>query len=222
MDIVLNENQEKIFSALFEQVDGVFRLKQNYHREIAFFGGFRSGKSYIMALVIYLIAITYKVHIVVLRQTYGELRDSSIVQFRNDFERFGKFEYKVAARDAVFGNGSIISFRAYSDDESKIKSSNFDVGLLVQAEELPHPVFLQVLGRLSGNGIPKPLLLTEGNPSDSWCKERYVERTSKEIADDGILFIQGTTYDNQTNIPKTYIQDLLTQYPQDYIDRYVF
>ena len=220
MDIDLNEKQSEVFNKVIGE-DGY--IKKDSPREVAFFGGFRCGKSFLCSLIIFLICSNYpKTEALICRHTYGELKDSSIAQFKDSFppEKY-KYKYKVADRECIFKNGSRISFRAFSDDASKIKSSSYDVALLVQAEELPHELFLQVLGRLSGKAIPKPLLFTEGNPSDSWCKERYADKSKEELEDQGILFVEGTTYDNEDNIPKDYIKTLLDQYPEDFVDKYV-
>jgi PBSX family phage terminase large subunit len=219
-NLKLNKSQAQVFHAIFNS-DGT--MKQDCPNEIACFAGFRSGKSFVMMLIVFLLCVQYpRTHFCVIRQTYGELKDSSIIQFLNDFEGTGQFNWRKSDRDALFANGSIISFRAFSDDSSKVKSSNFDGCLMVQAEECDYSLFLQVLGRLSGKNLPKPILLTEGNPSESWCKHRFAERTQEELERESILFVQGTTYDNEANIPKDYIKMLLKQYPQDYIDRYVF
>ena len=121
-NLKLNKSQAKVFHAIFNS-DGT--MKQACPNEIACFAGFRSGKSFVMMLIVFLLCVQYpKSHICVIRQTYGELKDSSINQFLNDFEGTGQFTWRKSDRDALFTNGSIISFRAISDDSSKEKSSN--------------------------------------------------------------------------------------------------
>ena len=72
------------------------------------------------------------------------------------------YSYKTANREIIFNNKSRLTFRAF-DTDSKIKSNNYDFALLVQAEEIPESLYLQVIGRLSGQALPRPILLTEGN-----------------------------------------------------------
>ena len=221
--VKLNKNQMTLFNALFMNEGGKLKLKEDSPREIAFFGGFRCGKSFVCSFSLFLICISYPgTKAIVIRQFLGELKDSSIVQFLDDFEHTGQFVWKKSDKNVVFHNGSQISFRSFSDDESKIKSSAYSVSLFVQAEEVDYALFNQTLGRLSSTLLPKPLLLVEGNPSESWCKDRYAEPSKAELESKGILFIEGTTYDNESNISKDYIQTLLDNYPQDYIDKYVF
>ena len=212
-----------VFKALFTSVNGQLSIRPDCPREISYFGGFRSGKSFCMSFALYLICLNYSgTKTIVIRQFLGELKDSSIVQFLDDFQDTKQFVWKKSDKNIVFNNGSQISFRSFSDDEHKIKSSAYEVALFCQAEQVPLSLFQQALGRLSGVRLPKPLVFCEGNPSEGWCKDRYIETNKKELKRKGILFVEGTTYDNESNISKDYIATLLENYPQDYIDRYVF
>ena len=215
MNIELNYKQSIIFNAIFDQN---MRIKDDCPSEIAYFGAFRCGKSFVMMLIAYYIVIEYpNTNWLFCRATYPELKDSVIPQFLELFspEQHG-YEYKSSDRVAKFPNKSTINFRAF-DRDSKILSNEYSGATLCQAEEIHEALFLMILGRLSSDSLPKPLLFTEGNPADSWCKERYVENKL-----DHILFVEGTTFDNQHNLPKNYIENLKLNYPPDYIDRYLY
>ena len=93
--IKLNANQAKLFKALFAMQDGKLVIRPDCFREYSFFGGFRSGKSFCMTLCLFLICCNYPgCKTIVIRQFLGELKDSSIVQFLDDFEHTGQFVWK--------------------------------------------------------------------------------------------------------------------------------
>lgn len=218
--IKLNAKQKEMFRMIFD--GNRLRTDHNYNH-FAFFGAFRCGKSYLMMLVVLLLCLNYSgSNGSIIRMTYGELQDSCIVQFLEAFPpEENSYVYKSAAREIVFHNGSRLTFRAF-DRDSKIKSNNYDFTLLVQAEEIPEPLYLQVLGRLSGQAIPRPLMLTEGNPSDCHLKDLYIDSTQEFRDKQGIYFISGETKDNQDNLPQNYIDNLKQNYPEDYLDRYLY
>jgi phage terminase large subunit len=218
--IRLNDKQKAMFNMIFD--GNKLRTDHNYNH-FAFFGAFRCGKSFLMMFVVLLLCLNYPgSNGSIIRMTYGELQDSCIVQFLEAFPpEDNSYVYKSAAREIVFFNGSRLTFRAF-DRDSKIKSNNYDFTLLVQAEEIPEPLYLQVLGRLSGKAIPRPLMLTEGNPADCHLKDLYIDSTEEFRQGQGIYFISGETKDNQVNLPDNYIANLQQNYPEDYLDRYLY
>lgn len=215
MKIKLNAKQSIIFKSVFNDD---MTIKKDCPNEIAYFGAFRCGKSLVMMLIAYYIVYNYPhTNWLFCRATYPELKDSVIPQFMELFppDKYG-YEYKSSDRVAKFKNGSTINFRAF-DRDTKILSNEYAGATLCQGEEIPEALFLMILGRLSSDSLPKPLLFVEGNPADCWCKERYVENKP-----DHILFVEGTTFDNESNLPKNYIENLKLNYPPDYIDRYLY
>ncbi len=174
----LNEKQYEIYKMIFNDA-GELRTDHNY-THFAFFGAFRCGKSFLMMLVSMMLCLTYpNCNGTIIRMTYGELADSSIVQYLEAFppDQWG-YSYKTASREIIFNNRSRLTFRAF-DTDSKIKSNNYDFALLVQAEEIPESLYLQVIGRLSGNAIARPILLTEGNPADCHLKDLNIDSTEE-------------------------------------------
>lgn len=215
MKATLNYKQSIAFNAVFNPD---MTIKDDCPSEIAYFGAFRCGKSMVMMMIAYHIVTQYpKTNHLFCRATYPELKDSVIPQFLELYPPaiYG-YEYRATSREAKFKNGSTINFRAF-DRDSKILSNEYSSATLCQGEELPEALFLMILGRLSGDSLPKPLLFVEGNPADSWCKKRYVDNKP-----DHILFVEGTTFDNQSNLPENYIENLKLNYPPDYIDRYLY
>jgi PBSX family phage terminase large subunit len=214
-NIVLNPKQSLFFSQIFTEN---MEIRDDAPEELAYFGAFRCGKSLVtMLITFYLCSLYENVNWLFCRSTYPELSDSVIPQFMQLFPPdTSGYAYKQSARNADFSNGSRINFRAF-DKDTKILSNEYSGATLCQAEEIPHKLFLQVLGRLSGKAVPKRFLLVEGNPADSWAKERYVENKP-----DHVFFINGSMEDNKANLDPKYMEGLLRDYPQDYIERYIY
>lgn len=215
-DFTDNENQHKYFNNIFNDD---LTLKQLYG-EFAYWGAFRCSKSFSQQLAIWLIATKHKdARILYIRDTYDQLKDSVIKQFNDDFERFGQF--RIIDREARFNNGSIVKFRTFEKD-TNILSSEYDVICVCQLEDIPNELFLQLLGRLSGRRLGRPLLFVEGNPSPNYVKRRYYDPTIEELKEKGIFCIkQGRTTDNKKNIASGYIESLRANYPEFWFNRYV-
>ena len=224
MNIKLNPTQTKLFKAIFQKVEG--RLEQrtdNPYTHCALWGGYRSGKSYATTLCIFLLCTIYAgANTAIIRESYNTLYDSCIKQMLDAFPpESNGYEYSKTKREAVFNNGSVIQFRAF-DVDSKIKSSNYDAILLVQAEALTKDLYLACLGRLSGQAIKRPLIITEGNPGSSFFKQLYIESTEEWRTKNGILYIKGTAHENIANIPKDYIANLEKNYPESFLKRFLW
>jgi len=216
--IDFNPSQQKFFDDCFNQ-DGT--LTGN-HREYAFFGAIRCGKSYAYQLAGWLIAAKYpSTKILWVRDTYKQLQDSVIKQFNDDFERYDIYVYKKSDREAVFRNGSVIKFRAFDIDGVGMMSSEYDLIVFCQAEDISEDWFNLALGRLSGKVLPKPMMWTEGNPANTWPKRRYKDAKAEELKNKGILFIEAQTVENEKNLPQDYIENLRKNYPTEFFNRYV-
>jgi phage terminase large subunit len=215
-DFTDNHNQHAYFNALFLEN---LNIKQDY-TEFAYFGGFRSGKSFSQQLAAWLICVTYKnARVLFIRDTYDQLKDSVIKQFVDDFERFGQF--RLVDREARFSNGSIIKFRTFEKD-TNILSTEYDMICVCQVEDIPEELFLQLLGRLSGTRLGSPVLLVEGNPAPNYVKRRYKDQSIDALKDKKIFCIpDGKTMDNKKNIASGYIERLKENYPTWWFNRYV-
>jgi len=217
--IVLNVGQSKFINAFF---DRHMNLKPDSPRECAFFGAVRCGKSYIYQLFVYLVCMLYpNTRVLYIRDTYDQLKDTVIKQFNDDFSKYGGYTYKKADREAVFQNGSVIKFRAFDIDGRAVLSSEYEIIALCQAEDIPEDVFLMSLTRMSGLAIPHPIMLTEGNPANTWSQSRYKDATQEQLSHLNILFIEAGTNENESNLPKDYIEELRKNYPTVWFNRYV-
>ena len=216
-DGIWNVPQHKYFNALFNPD---LMLKGDYD-EAAYFGAFRCAKSFSQQLAVYLICSKYgNVRCTYVRDTYDELESSVIEQFNQDFQRFGNYNYLKSNRTATFkGTKSIIYFRAFNYD-TDILSSERDLIAACQVEDIPEELFLQFFGRLSGKALPRPLLLTEGNPANNYVKRRYKDAKESELKEKRIFYTQGCTQDNPY-ITADYTQRIRENYPAFWVARYL-
>ena len=212
-----NKKQVEYFSTLFNDD---LTLKGNYD-EFSYYGAFRCSKSFSQQLSVFLICNTYQnTKAIYIRDTYDQLKDSVIKQFLDEFEYLGTFAYIKSERKCYFKNGSTLIFRAF-DKDTGILSAEYDLAAVCQAEDVSVDLLLQLFGRLSGRILPRPLLLTEGNPASGFVKERYKDQTREALEAKGIFFIEGQTQDNPWVTPQ-YIQRLIDNYPKWWLDRYLY
>jgi len=217
MEIALTKKQTIFWDAIFDE-NGIIR--DNGLKEFVSFGAFGSAKSYIIMLCTLMICLGYpKTQWLYARATYPQLEDSVIRQFLEAFPgKDFQYEYKIQKREIRFSNGSIIMFRAF-DVDTKILSNQYHGASICQAEEIPFDFYVQLWGRLRllSNGMPRNIMLLEGNPAECWCKKKYKQ---KEIPKD-TFFMESTSYDNPY-LPKDYIAKLIQEMPEFWVRRYVY
>jgi hypothetical protein len=212
-----NINQFDYFNAIFNPD---LSIKTDFN-EFSWFGGFRCAKSFSQQTAVHLIATKYpKLKAVFIRDTYGQLEASVIQQFNTDFETSGNYKYAITKRIANYNNGSFVSFKTFEVD-TDILSAEYDLIAVCQVEDISEDLFLQLIGRLSGRVLPKPLLLVEGNPSAGWVKNRYKDVPAVELAKKGIFAItNGKTSDNPF-ITEEYIIRVRNNSPAWWAARYL-
>lgn len=216
MDIKLNIPQTKFTQALLGED---LKLSDNKYTEFAYFGGFGSGKSFITTfLTLLLVGVIYpNTPWLFVRMTYGELKDSVIPQFLRNFPP-EKFHYRYLKNDRrfIFENGSVIDFRAF-DVDTKILSNEYAGATVCQAEQIPFELYLQIIGRIRNKSIPKNITILEGNPGVGWTKMRFKDNGHP----DHVFFVEAKTSDNQDNLPDNYEQRMRSEYPENWINRYI-
>jgi PBSX family phage terminase large subunit len=225
LNLDLNYKQSLIWDTLFDEK---LEIIDSHFKEFGMWGGYRSGKSLLYMLIAHTFCSRYNdLNLLYCRATYGQLEDSVIQQFLALFpEQISGYTYRIQKREARFHNGSVINFRAF-DKDKKILSTEYDAAFFCQAEEIRHALYLQVMGRLSGQKLPKNFIFVEGNPEDEcWPKERYINPDTNEFRDDlkerGILCVKVETTDNKDNLPHDYISRLEEEYPDDWIQKYIY
>lgn len=219
--IVFNEAQREMIN---EILDDNLNVRDNIYKIFALFGGFRAGKSFLYQFITFVLACKYPgLRVCYVRKTYDRLKDSVIKQFRDDFEKYNQFCYldnsKEGSRIAKFNNGSTIVFRAF-DKDTGILSTEYDLIVMCQAEEIQEELYKQLFGRLSGKIMPKAFLMAEGNPAANWVKAEFHDLTPKQLEDKKIKFINCPTTANLNNLPTDYLTTLKSQYSEQDFNRW--
>ena len=221
-EIELNGDTIKFNPAQTKMINQILNddlsLKDNGIKQFAFFGGFRSGKSFLFQFITFLLCLKYpKLQVIYVRKTYDQLKDSVIKQFRMDFEKYGQFKYiessKEGSRIARFNNGSSIVFRAF-DSDTNILSAEYDLACVCQVEDIQEELYKQLFGRLSGSVMPKAFMMVEGNPKGNWVKRTFYDLTDEEKEQKKIFFLNSPTTANIANLPSDYIETLKSQYSE--------
>ena len=219
-EIELNGDTIKFNPAQIPMINQILNddltVKENGIKQFAFFGGFRSGKSFLFQFITFLLCLKYAgLQVIYVRKTYDQLKDSVIKQFRNDFEKYGQFKYiessKEGSRIARFNNGSSIVFRAF-DCDTNILSAEYDLACVCQVEDIQEELYKQLFGRLSGSKMPKTFMLVEGNPKGNWVKRTFYDLTEEERQQKKIFFYNAPTTANVDNLPTDYVDTLKLQY----------
>ncbi len=154
------------------------------------------------------------------RQTYPELRDSTQRTFFEICHLMGllpekHYEYRKQENRVKFLNGHEIIFRSL-DDPAKLLSINLGWFYIDQAEEVSEEVFLTLLGRL--RAVEKPQCWITGNPlGHNWIWHRFIHDPVP-----GNIIFNAKTEENIDNLPKGYIDSLMKNYNEIWVNRYLY
>jgi len=190
---------------------------------VAFFGGIGNGKTF--AGILKGIARISDPNSppqlgMIARQTYPELRDSTQRTFFELLHLCGfipgvHYEYKKQENRCIFSNGHEIIFRSL-DDPAKLLSINLGWFYIDQAEEVSEEVFLTLLGRL--RAVENPQCWITGNPlGHNWVWHRFIHDPVP-----GNIMFSAKTEENIDNLPKGYIESLINNYNEIWVNRYVY
>lgn len=195
-NIEFNEKCQRFWDALFND-DGSVNEDSEY-TEFALWGGYGSGKTLAVLLAVKTMCEKYpNLKCTIIRETYTQLDDTIIADWNDLFQGVG-YRYSVQNKTAKFDNGSVVRFRAF-DQPEKILGGNLDVIVISQAEQIPKDLFDEIFGRQRGKStLSKKILITEGNPSDCWAKERYIDNPLPA----NIHYTQVSTLDNKKFLDK--------------------
>jgi phage terminase large subunit len=217
MKIKLTVKQTKFFDKIFQD-DGKIRT-DNELTEFYFFGGFGCAKSRIVMTCVNLICLNYPgSHGVYIRGTFPELKDSVIPQYLDNLPAGeNHYTFNISDRTALYENGTRLDFRAF-DKDAKILSNEYDFIIYCQLEEIPEELFLASLGRnrRQKGGLPKNIIIAEGNPSSGWVKSRLKDNPLKP----NMCLVEAKTSENPY-LPAGYEKSLRENYPKFWIARFL-
>lgn len=176
-----------------------FEAKNRY---VAYGGARGGGKSWAVRRKALLLALRYSgIRILIVRRSYGELRENHIRPLCRDAD--GVAVFRELDKSLAFLNGSIIFFGYCGcvSDVDRYQGMEFDVIFLDEATHFAEEVFDALKVCVRGvNDFPKRFYLTcnPGGVGHGWVKRLFVERNyhAGERAED-YLFIKATVYDNK-------------------------
>lgn len=160
------------------------------------------------------------------RKTLPSLRDSTMQEWKNhstpELWHWGERDTKASCL-----NGSFVAFRGL-DEASKVKSTEYALILLEEADEFTFEDFMYLKARVRKKG-PWPLrIVLILNPVDEshWIYKEFgggpnCNNASYESSG-GLLVLHLSTYDNADNLPVGYIEQVTAGMSPDEIERYIF
>jgi len=187
---------------------------------VLFSGGYGAGKSLILTLKAIDLSLKYAGNYILMgRKTYPELRDTLLKEFFTVCPDALIKDYLKAEGRVIFHNGSEIIFRHLDTiAESEIRSLNLGAAFIDQAEDISQAVVMGLRGRLRRNVVAegdRRIFLT-CNPALTWLFAEFKQNPKPEYE-----VIECSTLENEKNLPKEYIEDLL-KYPESYKKQYVY
>lgn len=154
------------------------------------------------------------------RQTYPELRDTTMRTFFDTLPPALIQTWNKSENHLVLKNGSEVLFRSL-DDPMKLKSLELGAFWIDEASEVSEDIFLTLQGRLrqKKEGIKRICGFLTTNPPNAG---HWIEKYFVEIGQPTYELIKATTYENRTNLPEGYIEDLEKNYPSSWIKKYLY
>jgi len=240
----LNLNVEFTYEPMEKQV----AFHESQHRFKIFCGGFGSGKTIAGAFEVITNALMWPKNLILVgRATYPELRDTTrkeILAFPvicdNKEHEFGSSplvkSYNKADNSLILINGTEIIFRAL-DELDKVKSLNLGGYLVDEITEISEEMHLALNGRLRRKGVKHFGIGTTNPEGHDWVWKRYVAGADKIrewehptrfgtiktfIAQKEDHFIVTASSEENPYLPEEYVPTLLTNYPEEWIKRYVY
>jgi len=184
--------------------------------QATFWGGFGNGKTEALCWRAVMLALRFPKALGMLgRATYPELRDSTIRSFFEVCPPDLIKQYNKQENIVYFINDAQMIFRAF-DDPRKVLSMNLGWFGIDQLEEIEEEMYLQLLGRLRSPHARYAFGV--GNPEPNWVKRRFKDNNGE---DKDLFFVEATSLENPY-LPKDYVQNLIKNYPDHWVKRYVY
>lgn len=209
----LEPKQQEAFLAITEK---------NGIEEILFGGGAGGGKTDFGCSYSIILAIQKKdVRILIGRETWENLKSTTLLTFRNILKRFGLVKgihYDYNGQDKVFTfkkTGSQIYFKylkydAADPDVDRLGSTEYTFVFIDETQEIALKVKnvlkTRIRYNLESNGLEPKMLMT-CNPSKGWLKSQFFEPYRDGKLPKSKIFIPSLVGDN-SYIDKSYIKSL--------------
>lgn len=179
-------------------------------------GGFGSGKTTICCAKAMLLSALMPGNLgAVVRQTYPDLRDTTRKAWFEIMPPSWVRSWKESENALTLKNNSVVIFRYFENGIPKV-GANLGWFFIDQAEEATEDVFTSLMGRLRRPVARNYGLLAMNPNGEDWQHRMFFKNKDPRFAG-----FQGSTYDNEANLPAGYIQDMLDHFPEDWVERYV-
>lgn len=159
-----------------------------------------TGKTYMLLLKVWLFCEKYPNSLaLIIRKEFTDLRDSTL----KDFERY--FSVKPDSnKEYSFKNGSKIMFR-HASELNVLKNINLSIAAIEQAEEFENDEQFNFLrDRLRRDNAPIQQLCVIANANGhNWIWRKWINQPTDEYH-----VSTATTFDNEHNLPKSFMDDL--------------
>lgn len=188
--------------------------------------GWGSGKTTLALLKVDLLSRFYKNNLIlIVRKKFTDLRDSTM----KDFTKWTGKHIPQGTKEAKYANGSTILFR-HAKELSGLQNVNLGGAYIEQAEEFPTDTQFQLLrgrmrrelqvdedywGELVKRKAIYPFLqemkdnpLRQMMPIANAHGHNWMWKMFKKSPQEGYSCMEATSFDNETNLPKDFIDDL--------------
>lgn len=182
-------------------IEAIFSGKYSF---LCYGGSVGGGKSYVcIATLILLCKIYPKSKWVIIRQSLPTLKRTSIETFKKVLPVGFLKSYNQTEHIATFKNDSQITFMPedYQNDKDFDRFKGLEVNgfLLEQIEELQQgllDVCIMRAGRHRLPKMPKPIILANVNPTQTWAKKFVYERYKNGTLPSDWYYLPATIFDN--------------------------
>jgi len=198
-------------------------LDLNGPQYVGYYGGYGSGKSLILCIVMLIQAIKYGGEYVIGRQNNPELRRTTYKTFMELIPKELIVEHRVADQELRVKSASGAPATLYwvgVEDAGKLDSLNLSGFALDEASFVGEESFLKLQGRLRNpKGLRKGIVC--GNPrGKNWVYRRFVSKASLNTADakKNYQMIVAPSTEN-VHLPDGYVQQMLDSYSPERVQR---
>ena len=163
--------------------------------------GIGTGKTYMLLLKVKIFCEKYPNTLaLVARKEYTDLRDSTL----KDWIRYFPDVPIDGNKECSFPNGSKIMFR-HAAELNVLKNINLTIAALEQAEEFENDTqFTFIRDRLRRDNAPIQQLICIANANGhNWMWRKWVNNPQQ-----GYSVVTASTWDNEVNLPKAFLDDL--------------
>lgn len=186
-------------------------------RHIDLEGAFRSGKTTAALWKVYASCMAHPgIHWLICRYGDGDTQSKLKPPWRAILDRAGcRPVWDPAEQCDTLPNGSVVYVMGLKAQDqvsrySKLRGMTLAGIYVDQAEELPHDIFLELIGRLSQANMPHQLLLTPNPPDENhWLASEFPEANNHRDR----KYYSVPIYANAHNLPAATIAGLEAAYP---------